>query len=300
MQPAAEARPVAAAGRPPWRRVAGSPAIFYDLPDLLAPGDLLVLNDTRVLPARLLGRRERTGGKWEGLYLGERDGRFGNCSASCAAGWSRVRSSPSSEPEASATVIATVADASGSDGLRLVYPRPFAGPTFSLSTRKVPARPADLARPLRPHSAASVRPQGPRRRQRCGNATRLSMPAKPAPRRRSDRGVALHTARLRPSPGARHRHDDADVARRPSARFQPPAIRRPGQARHAPGMVRPAGGGPPDAVKHLPRAWAGASSRSARRPYARWKSAAAHSSGGNAGTVVGAKPTCSYIRPYRF
>src|SRR3954451_8137821 len=47
---------------------------FLDLPDLLAPGDLLVLNDTRVLPARLLGRRERSGGKWEGLYLGERDG----------------------------------------------------------------------------------------------------------------------------------------------------------------------------------------------------------------------------------
>jgi S-adenosylmethionine:tRNA ribosyltransferase-isomerase len=43
---------------------------FLDLPDLLAPGDLVVLNDTRVLPARLLGRRERTGGKWEGLYLG--------------------------------------------------------------------------------------------------------------------------------------------------------------------------------------------------------------------------------------
>jgi S-adenosylmethionine:tRNA ribosyltransferase-isomerase len=47
---------------------------FLDLPELLSPGDLLVLNDTRVLPARLLGRRERTGGKWEGLYLGERDG----------------------------------------------------------------------------------------------------------------------------------------------------------------------------------------------------------------------------------
>src|SRR5262249_56146224 len=46
------------------------PRQFLDLPDLLAPGDLLVLNDTRVLPARLLGRRERTGGKWEGLYLG--------------------------------------------------------------------------------------------------------------------------------------------------------------------------------------------------------------------------------------
>jgi S-adenosylmethionine:tRNA ribosyltransferase-isomerase len=47
---------------------------FLDLPDFLDPGDLLVLNDTRVLPARLLGRRETTGGKWEGLYLGERDG----------------------------------------------------------------------------------------------------------------------------------------------------------------------------------------------------------------------------------
>jgi S-adenosylmethionine:tRNA ribosyltransferase-isomerase len=47
---------------------------FFDLPALLDPGDLLVLNDTRVLPARLLGRREQTGGKWEGLFLGERDG----------------------------------------------------------------------------------------------------------------------------------------------------------------------------------------------------------------------------------
>jgi S-adenosylmethionine:tRNA ribosyltransferase-isomerase len=43
--------------------------IFRDLPGLLRPGDLLVLNDTRVVPARLVGRRERTGGKWEGLYL---------------------------------------------------------------------------------------------------------------------------------------------------------------------------------------------------------------------------------------
>src|SRR6516162_311151 len=42
---------------------------FLDLPDLLAAGDLLVLNDTRVVPARLLGRRERTGGRWEGLFL---------------------------------------------------------------------------------------------------------------------------------------------------------------------------------------------------------------------------------------
>jgi len=40
-----------------------------DLPDLLAPGDLLVVNDTRVIPARLVGRRAATGGAWEGLFL---------------------------------------------------------------------------------------------------------------------------------------------------------------------------------------------------------------------------------------
>lgn len=42
-----------------------------DLPDLLAPGDLVVVNDTKVVPARLVGRRVRTGGKWEGLFLRE-------------------------------------------------------------------------------------------------------------------------------------------------------------------------------------------------------------------------------------
>ena len=40
-----------------------------DLPDLLEPGDLVVVNDTRVVPARLIGRRAATGGKWEGLFL---------------------------------------------------------------------------------------------------------------------------------------------------------------------------------------------------------------------------------------
>jgi S-adenosylmethionine:tRNA ribosyltransferase-isomerase len=45
--------------------------VVADLPDLLRPGDLLILNDTRVLPARLLGRRVPTGGKWEGLFLRE-------------------------------------------------------------------------------------------------------------------------------------------------------------------------------------------------------------------------------------
>ena len=30
---------------------------FYELPDFLNPGDCLILNDSRVLPARLLGQR---------------------------------------------------------------------------------------------------------------------------------------------------------------------------------------------------------------------------------------------------
>ena len=35
---------------------------FGDLGQYLRPGDLLVLNDTRVIAARLFGRREPTGG----------------------------------------------------------------------------------------------------------------------------------------------------------------------------------------------------------------------------------------------
>ena len=42
---------------------------FADLEDYLRPGDLLVLNTTRVFPARLLGRRIPTGGAVECLLL---------------------------------------------------------------------------------------------------------------------------------------------------------------------------------------------------------------------------------------
>lgn len=41
---------------------------FYDIPDLLHPGDLLVVNDTRVVPARLLGHKP-TGGRVEVLII---------------------------------------------------------------------------------------------------------------------------------------------------------------------------------------------------------------------------------------
>ena len=42
---------------------------FSDLPSFLRKDDLLVLNDTQVVKARLYGKRKATGGKWEGLYL---------------------------------------------------------------------------------------------------------------------------------------------------------------------------------------------------------------------------------------
>jgi len=40
-----------------------------DLPQILRAGDLVIVNDTRVVPARLIGRRVKTGGRWEGLFL---------------------------------------------------------------------------------------------------------------------------------------------------------------------------------------------------------------------------------------
>jgi len=51
-----------------------SHCIFSDLPTLLNKGDLVILNDTRVVPARLLGLREATGGRIEVLLLNDLGG----------------------------------------------------------------------------------------------------------------------------------------------------------------------------------------------------------------------------------
>ena len=42
--------------------------LFADLPELLREGDVLVVNDTRVIPAKFSTRRA-TGGRIEGLFL---------------------------------------------------------------------------------------------------------------------------------------------------------------------------------------------------------------------------------------
>ena len=49
---------------------------FYDLPEYLRAGDCLVINDTRVLPARLLGARESGGGVELVLLRDLGDGRW--------------------------------------------------------------------------------------------------------------------------------------------------------------------------------------------------------------------------------
>ena len=48
--------------------------IFRDIIDYLDSGDTLVLNDTRVIPARLLGTKEGTGANAEILLLKRRSG----------------------------------------------------------------------------------------------------------------------------------------------------------------------------------------------------------------------------------
>ena len=46
---------------------------FYDILDYLEPGDLLVANKTRVMPARLIGHKRKTGGLSETLLLKRRE-----------------------------------------------------------------------------------------------------------------------------------------------------------------------------------------------------------------------------------
>ena len=52
---------------------------FYELPQLLRPGDCLVLNNSRVLPARLIGHRLPGGGACEVLLLTDRGDGLWEC-----------------------------------------------------------------------------------------------------------------------------------------------------------------------------------------------------------------------------
>ena len=54
---------------------------FYDLKEFLRPGDCLILNDTRVLPARVYGVRTDTGAVVEFLLLKQRGNKLWECLA---------------------------------------------------------------------------------------------------------------------------------------------------------------------------------------------------------------------------
>jgi S-adenosylmethionine:tRNA ribosyltransferase-isomerase len=77
-----------------------------DLAELLLPGDCLVLNETRVIPARLVGRRLQTGGRWEGLFLqADPQGRW------------RILCKTRGKPSCGETIV--LLDTAGRDDLRL-------------------------------------------------------------------------------------------------------------------------------------------------------------------------------------
>jgi S-adenosylmethionine:tRNA ribosyltransferase-isomerase len=52
--------------------------VFTDLPEYLEHGDVLVVNDSKVVPVRLFGKKE-TGGKVEALLVRKKEGRLWDC-----------------------------------------------------------------------------------------------------------------------------------------------------------------------------------------------------------------------------
>ena len=88
---------------------------FYDLPELLHPGDCLVLNDSRVLPARLIGHRQPGGGVCEILLLTQKEDDLWEC---------LVRPGKKLRPGAQVSFgngeLTAVVEAEVSDGNRLV------------------------------------------------------------------------------------------------------------------------------------------------------------------------------------
>jgi S-adenosylmethionine:tRNA ribosyltransferase-isomerase len=94
---------------------------FAELPQLLDSRDVLVRNNTKVVPARLMGHRAVTGGKWEGLFLREQPG-----------GTWELLATTRGRPEPSELVIVghglhLILEAQGEDGTWIVRPCPSDG-----------------------------------------------------------------------------------------------------------------------------------------------------------------------------
>lgn len=106
-----------------------------DLPELLRAGDALVLNDTRVLPARLLGRRRQTGGRWEGLFLESTPGgcwrMMGQTRGKLQSGEQLVIS-PANEPQSRDELVVELIEREG-EGVWKVRPLPACDPLTALA-----------------------------------------------------------------------------------------------------------------------------------------------------------------------
>src|SRR5512138_1649266 len=83
---------------------------FISLPDYLRAGDCLVLNNTRVFPARLLGHRLPTGGRVEILLLRELEAGKWQALARPARRLQVGSRIEFGQSQLSATVVETVAD----------------------------------------------------------------------------------------------------------------------------------------------------------------------------------------------
>ncbi len=126
--------------------------LVRDLPDLLRPGDVLVSNDTRVIPAQLTARRVRAGGEPSariGITL-DRPRADGTWHA-LARNARRLRAGDVLRFDGSGDLTATVAERDPDGGVALAFDR--AGEAFAAALREAGA----LALP--PYIA---RPQGPR------------------------------------------------------------------------------------------------------------------------------------------
>ena len=218
-----------------------------DLPDLLADGDLVVVNETKVIPARLRLRRA-TGGAAEVLLLEPRRATIaarGRRSCARLAGCGRASS-------CSAPTAGRCSRVGGRTG---------AGDTFHVELLG-DADPLDVARRARRDAAAAVHP---RRRWSDPSATRRSTPPSRArpPRRRP----ACTSPPTCSSASGRRACAVAPVELVVGLdTFQPVSERRPARPPHAQRALPRAGGD-----VGAPAARPDASWRSARRACGRWR-----------------------------
>ena len=160
-----------------------------ELPSLLSPGDLVVVNDTRVFPARLLGRRVPSGGAVECLLIGRtmppggREDEPGQ--------WWEALMHPGQKLKSGARVVFEgVATIHG----EVVERRGFGRRVIRLWTDGG-GLPGRGGRPHRPRAAAAVHQAGRSRRRPRALSDRLRGAARIG--RRADRRPALHPGAAR-------------------------------------------------------------------------------------------------------